>query len=595
VETAAVFLGQWAKDVSCAAFRDRLKSEGLTQAEDDAAAASERTRLYKARLCATLRPTLERLGGAERMTLSFAALLPADHVALPWVRVLVAQASPEFGESVLHGSADPWQHLMQRLFGLRLLQATAGRNEARMHRLVQEMLKLEAGAEIMAVRARALVAHVTARAEFLWDGWVQHEHRWELVPLIALAWQWLEEGAAEGAYLANQTFGPLRNLGNFAEAEPLMRRALAIDERSFGPNHPNVATCLNNLAALLHDTSRLDEAESLYRRALAINEQSVGQDDPRVATCLNNLSQLLQATNRLEEAEPLYRRALTIDEQGLGASHPRVAVHLNNLAELLKATNRLDEAEPLYRRALAIDEQGLCANHPRVASHLNNLAQLLQAINRPDEAKALYRRALAIDELSFGPSHPRVATHLNNLALLLKATDRLEEAEPLYRRALAIDEQSFGPDHPNVGTDLNNLAALLAATNRLDAAEPLMRLMVGIFLRSSASASHEHPFLQTAIRNYAALLAEMGRSPTQIFGRLNELARPFAIKFGSRALCEIARQRQERPTLRSQPALGGYRTPLTFLLRKAVAFLGFLTASGVQHEEQKRRREDRLQ
>jgi tetratricopeptide (TPR) repeat protein len=594
VEAAAAFLNQFAEDVSCAAFHDRLKSEGLTDMEDDAVEPSEHARLSKTRLGATLRPTLERLGEAERMTLSFAALLPADHAALPWVRALVAQAYPELGEDALHGSPDPWQHLLQRLFSLRLLQATAGHYEARMHRLIQEMLKLDAGAQTVAVRERALLARVMARAEFLWDGWVQHEHRWELDPLVAFAWHWLERGATEGAYLANQAFGPLRNLGNFAEAEPLMRRALAVDERSFGPNHPNVATCLNNLAALLHDTNRLDEAEPLYRRALAIDELSFGAHEPKVATCLNNLAQLLQATDRLEESESLYRRALAIDENGLGPSHPRVAVHLNNLAELLKATNRLDEAEPFYRRALAIDENGLGPNHPRVASHLNNLAQLLQAINRPDEARALYRRALAIDELSFGPNHPRVATHLNNLALLLKATDQLEEAEPLYRRALAIDEQSFGPDHPNVGTDLNNLAALLAATNRLDEAESLMRLMVGIFLRSSASTVHEHPFLQTAMRNYAALLGEMGRSTTQILARLNELARPFEINFSSGALSEIARQCQERPTVRSQPALSGYRTALTFLLRKAVALLGF-TGSAVHREEQKRRRRDHPQ
>ena len=28
----------------------------------------------------------------------------------------------------------------------------------------------------------------------------------------------------------------------------MMRRALAIDEKSYGPDHPNVATDLNNLA-----------------------------------------------------------------------------------------------------------------------------------------------------------------------------------------------------------------------------------------------------------------------------------------------------------------------------------------------------------
>ena len=41
------------------------------------------------------------------------------------------------------------------------------------------------------------------------------------------------------------------------------------------------------------------------RRALAINEKSYGQDHPNVAIRLNNLAALLQATNRLAEAEPL--------------------------------------------------------------------------------------------------------------------------------------------------------------------------------------------------------------------------------------------------------------------------------------------------
>jgi tetratricopeptide (TPR) repeat protein len=530
LEAAGLFLAQCGRDVSWTAFHDRLKCEGLSEPEIADGEPSEPAHLR--RLSAALRPMLERMAEAERMMLSFAALLPSDHVALPWVRVLVAETYPELGQDALNSFADPWQRLLGRLFDLRLLHAAAGNNEVRMHRLVQEIIQLEAGAETMAVRKRELLAYVKARAEFLWDGWIKPEHRWELGSLKAFAWQLLSRGATEGAYLANQAFGPLRNLGKFAEVEPLMRRAMAVEERTFGPNHSNVATCLNNLAALLYDTNRVEEAEPLYRRALAINEQRFGADDPKVATCFNNLAQLLQATNRLEEAEALYRGALAIDEKGFGPNHGKVAVHLNNLAQLLKSTGRLDEAERFYRRALAIDENGLGPVHPRVASHLSNLAQLLQTINRPDEAKALYQRALAIDELSFGPNHPRVATHLSNLALLLKANDQLEEAESLYRRALAIDSQSFGPDHPNVGTDLNNLAALLAAENRLDGAESLMRLMVTIFLRDSASRGHEHPFLQTAVRNYAALLAEMGRSPAQILGRLNELGRPFEINFG---------------------------------------------------------------
>ena len=57
-----------------------------------------------------------------------------------------------------------------------------------------------------------------------------------------------------------------------------MRRALAINEASYGNDHPDVATCLNNLATLLQDTNRPGEAEPLMRRALAIDEASYGND-----------------------------------------------------------------------------------------------------------------------------------------------------------------------------------------------------------------------------------------------------------------------------------------------------------------------------
>ncbi|MCX6876219.1 MAG: tetratricopeptide repeat protein [Verrucomicrobia bacterium] len=139
-----------------------------------------------------------------------------------------------------------------------------------------------------------------------------------------------------------------------AEAEPLMRRALAIWDASLGGDHPNVASALNNLAALLKATNRLAEAEPLYRRALAMWEASLGESHPEVATDINNLAALLHDTNRLAEAEPLMRRALAIDEASFGPDHPNVARDLNNLAHILHATNRLAEAEPLYRRALDI-------------------------------------------------------------------------------------------------------------------------------------------------------------------------------------------------------------------------------------------------
>jgi hypothetical protein len=293
--------------------------------------------------------------------------------------------------------------------------------------------------------------------------------------------------------------------------------------KTLGANDPAVAGLLDQQATLLQVIAQYEDAEHLYRRALAIDEASYGNDHPTVARDLNNLAELLKATNRLAEAEPLMRRSLAIVDASYGRDHPKVAIRLNNLAGLLKATNRLAEAEPLMRRALAIDEASYGNDHPEVATDLNNLALLLQATNRLAEAEPLMRRALAIDEASYGNDHPKVATDLNNLAGLLDATNCLAEAEPLMRRALAIDEASYGNDHPKVAIRLNNLARLLQATNRLAEAEPLSGRAARIFL---ASLGMDHPNTQKVKGNYLMILQAQSLPETEIEAKLAALENP---------------------------------------------------------------------
>ncbi len=48
--------------------------------------------------------------------------------------------------------------------------------------------------------------------------------------------------------------------GKYAEAEPLNQRALAIWEKALGPEHPDVARSLNNLAMVYTDQGKYEEA-----------------------------------------------------------------------------------------------------------------------------------------------------------------------------------------------------------------------------------------------------------------------------------------------------------------------------------------------
>ena len=77
-------------------------------------------------------------------------------------------------------------------------------------------------------------------------------------------------------------------------------------------------------------------AEPLYQRSLAIFEKALGPEHPDVATVLNNLAELYRAQGKYAEAEPLYKRALAIREIALGPEHPDVAQSLTSLAEVFE-------------------------------------------------------------------------------------------------------------------------------------------------------------------------------------------------------------------------------------------------------------------
>jgi hypothetical protein len=100
VETAALFLGYYHGDVSCAQFLTRLKQEGLGGLEDATDDPAIRVRHRDTRLTATLRPTLERLSPPEQLALDYAALLPPDCVCWERLEVLVSDQYPEFAQAV---------------------------------------------------------------------------------------------------------------------------------------------------------------------------------------------------------------------------------------------------------------------------------------------------------------------------------------------------------------------------------------------------------------------------------------------------------------------------------------------------------------
>src|SRR5262249_45963255 len=151
-------------------------------------------------------------------------------------------------------------------------------------------------------------------------------------------------------------------------------------EKALGPDDPNVALALTNLANYYNDIDEVAKAEPLYWRALAIYEKTSGPEDFNLTTSLYGLAPLFcRGKAEYGKAEPLYQRSLAIWEKALGPEQFHVAPPLESFARFYYDWGEYAKAEPLFRRALAIYEKSLGPDHYKVADTLSNLASLFAA------------------------------------------------------------------------------------------------------------------------------------------------------------------------------------------------------------------------
>jgi len=85
-----------------------------------------------------------------------------------------------------------------------------------------------------------------------------------------------------------------------------------VTEKAYGPDHPDVAQALNNLAVLYTRQGRNADAERLFKRSVATFEKTLGPNHPDLADILQNLAGLYKDEGRYADAQQLFKRSMAI-------------------------------------------------------------------------------------------------------------------------------------------------------------------------------------------------------------------------------------------------------------------------------------------
>src|SRR5262245_6604033 len=235
----------------------------------------------------------------------------------------------------------------------------------------------------------------------------------------------------------------LLNLGNVyfflarhEEAEKDLRRALAIEE-NVNPNQRSVALILQTLAGVYEDLGGHTDAEALRKRGLAILEKLYGPDHPEIAANLTALASNYMAQKRFSEVERLLKRAMAIREKLLSSEHSDHAWTMATLGEFYRKQGRLAEARKVLESALAIQEKTLEPHRLEMAITLQSLGEAYFAGNNLDKAQHVFERALAIREQNWGKNNRDVAETRTSLAKVKFAKGAVAPALEDAREATA--------------------------------------------------------------------------------------------------------------------------------------------------------------
>jgi tetratricopeptide (TPR) repeat protein len=262
----------------------------------------------------------------------------------------------------------------------------------------------------------------------------------------------------------------LLTLGRYAESESILNRGLEITEREAVDGRVR-AILLLNMAVIYTQTNRDDRAETLLKEALTLGARHFGPESAFVASVFRNVGIAHANTGRIKSAEANMKKALTIAEMHADWRAEDLASTLCSLAGVYALRKEWGKAEEALARAVDVVQHSVGADHPSMSEALSNLGRVYAFQKKFARAETALREAFRIRLKIFDSDDIGAALVSWRLADVLVEQERYTEARELFLKSLPIQERVLGPKSPSLIEALEQFARLLRKTDNVAQAE----------------------------------------------------------------------------------------------------------------------------
>jgi tetratricopeptide (TPR) repeat protein len=297
----------------------------------------------------------------------------------------------------------------------------------------------------------------------------------------------------------NRQGAELFEAGRYAEAEPLLDRAIAAWSEVGVKETLGLEAALGNLAAVYRGQGRYGESIALFQRVIKLREARVGATDLSLLMPLNGLALSYSDGGDARRSKQVLKRAVAIADSNRDEQSVAAAQAFEALGSILAAEGKLSLARKWLERALEIYTR--VEGSRGLPLTLVRLGRVLTRQGNRIEAESVLREAIV--EASLAPNQSGRAEALTGLAGLIGRQHRYPEAYALLEQAKSILEQTRPEDDSEMGRVLVRMGEIRMEQRRPEEAIALYRQgleKLGAYVRGG------NPEVLPVLEVYARLL-----------------------------------------------------------------------------------------
>jgi tetratricopeptide (TPR) repeat protein len=331
--------------------------------------------------------------------------------------------------------------------------------------------------------------------------------------------------------------------GQVRDSIALTRRALALRLRAAGGRSSDVGSLYNGLGLKLSYVGEYAEAEEALERALEFARRELGPEHPRVLYPLYNLGELYQYAGRFDEAAVTYEESLRVGALAFGPDSVELAMTLVRLGECLGRRGHFPEAEASVARALSLWRGAGALRRNDESAALFALGEVAAGREQWVEARRLHLESMRLALELVEPDSYELAGSYDALGRISAAQGAYATALEEHRRSERIYAQTLDAGNAILAEPLAGQAEALLGLRRPREALPLIERALRLLENQSADRA---PWAQLQFF-HARAQRDLGGDPATVL-RLAREARQAVLEDAGR-----------RPLLRRIEALLGGR------------------------------------